>query len=150
MPQPPSSSTSSTSSFMHTFPRNHPPPQNLRTTASGIDQSSPVRCCPTSTHNTQRRKTVTFLESIECPAKHGISASAAASGTTSSETNHLHHQHGRQHQEVVDDFPLPPPPLSIHQNSDCSATTNSDSSSVLTSPNSHSGNDASDYVESRV
>ena len=36
---------SSSKTFLHTFPRNHPQPQNLRTTASGITEQSPVRCC---------------------------------------------------------------------------------------------------------
>ena len=44
MHHPQSASHSSSSTFLHTFPRNHPQPQSLRTTASGIEQS-PVRCC---------------------------------------------------------------------------------------------------------
>ena len=101
---------------------------------------------PASAHNTQRRKTVTFLETIECPNIPG-----KQSGTN---PNHLQRSHSD-----VDDFPLPPPPLPIHgtaihhqqNNPNSDATTNSDSgSSVLTSPPSSARNDAADYVESRV
>ena len=114
---------------------------------------------PSSTHNTQRRKTVTFLETIECPAGHQIlteNNSGKQSGTNNIQSNNHGHQ-GSCNSEV-DDFPLPPPPLPIHQNSDrinssiqnnSDATTNSDSSSVLTSP-CLTRNDASNYVESRV
>ena len=111
---------------------------------------------PSSAHNTQRRKTVTFLETNECPAGHLLTEnnSGKQSGTNNIPNNHGHQ--GSCNSEV-DDFPLPPPPLPIHQNSDrnsnihnnSDATTNSDSSSVLTSPCS-TRNDASNYVESRV
>ena len=111
---------------------------------------------PSSAHNTQRRKTVTFLETIECPAGHHLTENISGK---QSGTNNIPNNHGHQGScnSEVDDFPLPPPPLPIHQNSDrnssiqnnSDATTNSDSSSVLTSPCS-TRNDASNYVESRV
>merc|ERR1719242_1535916 len=100
MHHPQSAPHSSSSTFMHTFPRNHPQPQSLRTTASGIEQS-PVRCCgsnsnsnPASAHNTQRRKTVTFLETIECPGSNNIPGKQSGTNST------------LQHHSEVDDFPL--------------------------------------------
>ena len=140
----------SSNSFMHTFPRNQPV-QNLRTTASGIEPAplqavmppppQQLPCCSAASASIpQRRKTVTFLETLECSSRPNF-----------------------ENCQNLDDFPLPPPPPG-HQNSSGSASTNSeeeeDSASLMTRTpttavasavrSAVANNDGSNYVESRV
>jgi len=96
---------------------------------------------------------VTFVETIECPAAAAAVAIASRNNLGKQSGTNISVNHGNlrdsNHHSEVDDFPLPPPPLPIHNIQNSDATTNSDSSSILTSPSS-TQNDRSDYVESRV
>jgi hypothetical protein len=96
--------TSVSSAFLHTFPRNQP--LNLRTTASGVVSSEipNVLCC----NQNNRRKTVTFLETVECNGQHAS----------------------------LDELPLPPPPQTLSTTSSDGANSSSldDEESTITSP----------------